>query len=47
MLSVDGYIALTENSPVSGASLKKAEIFYEYFDNFAIQNEFGKGTGSV
>ena len=27
--------ALTENSPVSGSSLKKAEIFFEYFDIFA------------
>ena len=24
---------LTENSPVSGASLKKAEIFFGYFDS--------------
>ena len=24
--------ALTENSPVSGTSLKKAEMFYGYFD---------------
>ena len=27
-------ITLTENSPISGASLKKAEIFYGYFDIF-------------
>ena len=26
--------ALTENGPVSGASLKKAEIFYGYFEIF-------------
>ena len=26
--------ALTKNSPVSGASLKKVEIFYGYFDIF-------------
>ena len=28
------FIPLTEKSPVSGASLKKAEIFYGYFDIF-------------
>ena len=27
--------ALTENSPVSGSSLKKAEIFYGYFDIYS------------
>ena len=27
--------ALTENSPVSGSSLKKAEMFYEYFDIYS------------
>ena len=27
--------SLTENSPVSGSSLKKAEIFYGYFDIYS------------
>ena len=29
-----GSYALTENSPVTGESLKKAEIFYGFFDIF-------------
>ena len=39
--------AITENSPVSGASLNKAEIFFGYFDILVIPNEFWKGTGTA
>ena len=39
--------ALTEYSPISGASLKKAEIFYGYLTFLAIPNEFWKGKGSL
>ena len=38
------FIALTVNSPVSCASLKKAEIFYGYFDTLTEMN-FGRVKG--
>ena len=31
----DPVTALTENSPISGSSLKKAEIFFGYFDIYS------------
>ena len=39
--------ALTENSPVSGSSLKKAEFSMDILTFIAIPNEFWKGKGFV
>ena len=39
--------ALTENSPVSGASLKKLKLSMGILTFLAILNEFWKGKGYV
>ena len=39
--------ALTENSPVRGASLKKAKVSMGILTFLATPDEFWKGTGSV
>ena len=45
-VKIKRHVALTENSPFSGASSKKAEIFFGYFDIFGHHKmNFGKVQG--